>query len=201
MASPARSFTVRSRFRFTWEGVWLAAGCLVFVAAGVAMVLEGSRGTVVLGTLAIVLFGGGGLLASSSSLSRRPVLEMDDEGVCVAVPWPRNRIEDHRLPWDRIAGITAYTQKIPYQGGTAQHHYLAFVPQREHPSPSADGEVPSIEPPWELRYSLHIRSSWNHDVAEIVEEARRRRPDLHFTDRRAPGARIPDDRASGRWES
>ncbi|SKA23949.1 hypothetical protein SAMN02745673_03267 [Marinactinospora thermotolerans DSM 45154] len=183
---------VKNRLRLTWEGAWLTAGCLIFVIAGIAMIIEGTTTSVVLGIVAVVLFGGGGLLAASRVLSRRPVLEMDDSGVCVTVPWPRSHADDHRLDWDELAGITAYTERIEHRGACVRHHYLAFVPRSRAESAavdsgssdSAERSGASVECPWELRYATHIRSTWDHSPEEVVAQARRHRPDLPFTDRR-----------------
>lgn len=190
MSETSEAFRVVNRFHPTWNGIWYTVGCAVFITVGVALIVRGTTGGIVVGGLAVLLFGGGGLLASTKALSRRPVLELDSEGVSVVVPWPQTRTDDRRMRWDEVSAIVAHTQLLPFRGGSARHEYLAFVPAgKPHDAPDATEQdspptTPGVEVPWGLRYSAHIRSTWDSGVDEIVAAARRFRPELPFEDRR-----------------
>ncbi|MBB4932161.1 hypothetical protein F4561_002981 [Lipingzhangella halophila] len=184
MNDAGEAFTVTRKFRVTWRGVWLFAACLVFSVAGVALIVRGGAAVdTVLGVLAVLLFGGGGLLAASPMLSRRPVLVLDPAGVRVVAPWPRPVSDDLVVPWADIARIRAATQVVPHRGDTMLLHYLVFVPR--------DATDRALRPPvpWELSYAVRARPTWDRTIEEIVAEARRHRPDLVFEDRRLTRAR------------
>lgn len=183
MAAPTEQFTVRETFRVTWDGAGLAAGCLIFAGMGAALVVRGGTTDIVIGLLAVVLFGGGGLLASSRVLSRRPTLVLDTEGVRVVARWPRSSADDLWLAWEDIALIRVCSQEIPYQRGAVHQWYLVFVPHSEADQPF---RPPA---PWEPNRAVRVHRTWNHTVDEVVEAARRYRPGLAFDDRRPPGTR------------
>ncbi|WP_017623615.1 STM3941 family protein [Nocardiopsis chromatogenes] len=170
------AFAVANRLRVTWEGAWLAVGCAVFTGIGVALVAKGGTLDVVVGVLAIVLFGGGGLLAASRHLSRRPVLLLDAEGVRIPAPWPRSTADDLVLPWKDVTGVCACAKALHHRGGTVFLHYLVFLTGEEPP------ELPPS--PWRPEPAVRIRPTWNRTVEEVLAEARRHKPDLPFTDRR-----------------
>ncbi|WP_046469572.1 STM3941 family protein [Allosalinactinospora lopnorensis] len=184
MAGAAGPFTVTHRFQMTWNGVWLFIACLVFSVAGIALIVRGeARGDALLGLVALLLFGGGGLLSAAPLLSRRPVLVLDGAGVRLVAPWPRPSSEDVFLPWEDVELIRAATQVVLRRGDPMLLHHLVFVPRGE-------AERPFHPPaPWEPPYSVRIRSTWDRAVEEIVAEARRHRPGLAFDDRRLPRAR------------
>ncbi|CAM4024590.1 STM3941 family protein [Nocardiopsis rhodophaea] len=183
MTGPPEQFTVRDTFRVTWDGVGLAAGCLIFTGMGAALVARGGTVDIVIGLLAVVMFGGGGLLAASRVLSRRPTLVLDSEGVRVVAPWPRSSVDDLWLTWDDIALIRTCSQDIHYYRGTARQWYLVFVPHSEADQPF---HPPT---PWEPNRAVRVRRSWDHTVDEVVAAARRYRPGLALDDRRPPGTR------------
>ncbi|WP_067975569.1 hypothetical protein [Nocardiopsis trehalosi] len=176
-------FKVADRFRFTWNGVWLTVACLVFTGTGVALIVRGGAFDTGMGIIAVVVFGGGGLLAASRVLSRRPVLVLDSTGVCVVAPWPRSASDDVRLPWSDIALVRACTQVVRYRGGAAHLTYLVFVARDEESEPYR----PPV--PWHPQHAVRVHTTWDHGVEEIVAEARRHRPGLPFDDRRVPGGR------------
>ncbi|ASU84438.1 hypothetical protein CDO52_17990 [Nocardiopsis gilva YIM 90087] len=181
MTGPTDQFTVRDTFRVTWDGAGLAAGCLIFAGMGAALVARGGMADIVIGLLAVVMFGGGGLLAASRVLSRRPTLALDSEGVRVVARWPRSSSDDLWLAWDDIALIRVCSQDIPYQRGAVRQWYLVFVPH-------AEADQPFHPPaPWEPNRAVRVRRTWNHTVDEVVAAARRHRPGLAFDDRRPPG--------------
>ncbi|WP_017557593.1 hypothetical protein [Nocardiopsis baichengensis] len=180
------AFAVANRLRVTWEGAWLAVACAVFTGIGAALVAKGGALDIAMGVLAIVLFGGGGLLAASRHLSRRPVLLLDAEGARFPAPWPRSSDDDLVIPWDQVTGIHACTKPLHHRGGTVHLHYLVFLTGQEPP------ELPPS--PWHPEPAVRIRPSWDRTVEEVVAEARRRRPDLPFTDRRPSPAGRPGGR-------
>ncbi|PSK98197.1 hypothetical protein CLV63_106245 [Murinocardiopsis flavida] len=199
MSETTEAFRVVNRFHPTWNGIWLTVGCVVFTAVGVALILRGTTGGIIIGGMAVLLCGGGGLLAATTRLSRRPVLELDSDGVTVVVPWPQTRTDDRRMHWDEVAAIVAHSQILPFRKRTARHDYIAFVPAgapREAPEATETDSPPStpgVEVPWRLRYSAHIRPTWSAGVDGIVAAARRFRPDLPFEDRRGEPAAAPQD--------
>lgn len=174
------AFAVTNRLRATWEGAWLTVGCAVFTVIGAALVVKGGALDVVMGVLAIVLFGGGGLLAASRHLSRRPVLLLDDEGVRIPAPWPRSADDDLVIPWKDVTGVCACAKALHHRGGTVFMHYLVFLTEEEPP------ELPPS--PWRPEPAVRIRSTWNRTVDEVLAEARRHKPDLPFSDRRPTAA-------------
>lgn len=184
MGGPSDAFAVTRRFRVTWSGVWLFAACLVFSVTGLALVVRGgATADVLLGLLALLLFGGGGLLAASPILSRRPVLVMDGAGVRLVAPWPRPTSDDLVVAWEDIARIRAATQVVPRRGDTMLLHYLVFVPRGE------TGRAFPPPAPWEPSYAVRAHPTWDRTVEDVVAEAHRHRPDLVFEDHRLPRAR------------
>ncbi|RNL85037.1 STM3941 family protein [Halostreptopolyspora alba] len=183
MDGSSEAFAVTRRFRVTWSGVWLFAACLVLSVTGLALVVRGGTpADVLLGLAALLLFGGGGLLAASPMLSRRPVLVMDDTGVRVLAPWPRSTSGDLVVAWRDIARIRAATQVVPRRGETMLLHYLVFVPRGE------TGRAFHPPAPWEPSYAVRAHPTWDRTIEEVVAEAHRHRPDLVFEDHRLPRA-------------
>jgi hypothetical protein len=82
-----------------WALPAAAAGCLLFVALGVALIASGGPGGVAIGVIAIAFFGGGLVLL----VVRRPwrwSIVIDDRGVA----WRRPRGE-MLVRWENIAAI------------------------------------------------------------------------------------------------
>ncbi len=179
MDGASGTLTVTRRFRVTWRGAWLSAACLVFSATGMALIIRAaSTSDVLFGALAVLLFGGGGLLAASPLLSRRPVLVLDEGGVRAVAPWPRRRSHDRTMGWDDIARIRAVTQVVPHRGGTLLLHYLEFV------SHDATGRHFAPPTPWETSFTVRAQATWDHTIDEIVAKAHRHRVNLVFEDHR-----------------
>ncbi|MDA8370355.1 MAG: hypothetical protein M0026_10860 [Nocardiopsaceae bacterium] len=178
MTGAATPLSVTNRLRVTWDGLWLTAACLVFCSAAIGLIVRGDPVDVGIGLLALLIFGGGGLLAASRVLSRRPILVLDDAGVRLVAPWPRSSAEDTFLAWDDIVLIRACTQAVPHRRGTAGLHYLVFLVGEEADQPF---RAPS---PWEPRHAVRIRPTWDRSVEEVAAEARRYRPDIGFENRR-----------------
>ncbi|MBB6171286.1 hypothetical protein HNR23_001346 [Nocardiopsis mwathae] len=183
MTGPTDQFAVRDQFRVTWDGVGLAAGCLIFAGMGAALVVRGGTADIAIGLLAVLMFGGGGLLAASRFLSRRPTLVLDAEGVRVVAPWPRSSDDDLWMDWNDIALIRVCSQDITAQGGAVPQWYLVFVPPHEVARPF---QPPA---PWRPDRAVRIHRTWDRTVEDVVAEARRRRPGITFDDRRPPGMR------------
>ncbi|TQN31908.1 hypothetical protein FHX37_1831 [Haloactinospora alba] len=180
MRNTAEPFTVANRVRVTWEGTWLAAACTIFAGAGAALALRDGSTDTAIGVVALVLFGGGGLLAASRMLSRRPVLVLDEAGVRLVAPWPRPSSGDVFLRWEDIAAVRVCSQLVPYRGAPTALRYLDFVPRGEADQP------PQTPGPWQPHHAVRIRESWDHTVADVIAEVRRHRPDMPFEEQRAP---------------
>src|SRR4051812_33149790 len=84
---------------------------VVFAAAAVPA-LPGAGAFVFLfvGMAGIVLGAGGLVVAAGRSLPRRPVLELDDEGVRLPAPWPRTRARDRYLHWADVAAVVLWSE-------------------------------------------------------------------------------------------
>ncbi|GAA1785060.1 hypothetical protein GCM10009834_50800 [Streptomonospora arabica] len=180
MAGATAPFVLTNRFRVTWEGAWLAVACTVFTGTGVALMLRGGLVDVVMGLLAVLVFGGAGVVSIARLLSPRPVLVLDGEAARFPAPWPRSAREDIVLPWRDVALLRACTQVVPHRGGTVSMHYLDFVPTSEADRPFR------TPPPWRTDHAVRVRPTWNHSLDEIVEAAHAHRPGLRFEDLRDP---------------
>ncbi|MFD0776889.1 hypothetical protein ACFQZ2_23385, partial [Streptomonospora algeriensis] len=180
MTGATAPFVLTNRFRVTWEGAWLAVACTVFTGTGAALVLRGGLLDVVMGLLAVLVFGGAGIGSIARLFSPRPVLVLDGKGARFPAPWPRSSREDIFLPWDDVVLLRACTQVVPHRGGTVNMHYLDFVPADEADRPFR------TPPPWGTDHAVRVRPTWDHSLDEIVAAARARRPDLPFDDRREP---------------
>jgi hypothetical protein len=193
------AFLVRARVGLKVLGFTLVAA--VFGAVGIGLVADAVTdpshsvgGRLLLGgfgLLVVLLFIGGAIAMLGQALSRLPVLELHERGVVLPVAWPYPRSKDKALPWEEVASLCVYTQRVRHRGGVSRIHYLAFVPVAEvaEERPASRFEsfaaglagAPSGEA---VRYSLHLRPGLSATVEQIVEEARRRKPDLEIVDRR-----------------
>jgi|SRR5690625_74759 len=186
MTGATAPFIVANRFRVTWEGAWLTVACAVFTGTGIALILRGGTVDIVMGLLAVLVFGGAGVVSITRILSPRPVLVLDSEGARFPAPWPRSTREDIFLAWDDVALLRACTQVVPHRGGMVSMHYLDFVPLSEADRPF---RTPG---PWHTDHTVRVRPTWDHSPDEIIEAAHTYRPQLRFEDRRGP---CSDDRA------
>ncbi|QBI54704.1 hypothetical protein [Streptomonospora litoralis] len=180
MSGASAPFVVTNRFRVTWEGAWLTVACLVFTGIGVALMLRGGVVDIVMGLLAVLVFGGAGAASITRLVSPRPVLELDGHGARFPAPWPRSTREDIVLAWGEISLLRACTQVVPHRGGTVSLHYLDFVPVSEADRPF---RTPT---PWRSDHAVRVRPTWDHSLDEIVAAVHTHRPEMPFEDRREP---------------
>ncbi|MUL43502.1 hypothetical protein FZ103_20400 [Streptomonospora sp. PA3] len=180
MSGATAPFVLTNRFRVTWEGAWLTLACTVFTITGLALMLRGGVVDIIMGLLAVVVFGGAGIASVARILSPRPVLVIDGEGARFPAPWPRSKKEDIFLPWSDIALLRACTQVVPHRGGTVNMHYLDFVPTDEADRPFR------TPPPWRTDHAVRVRPTWDHSLDEIIDAVHAHQPELPFEDRREP---------------
>ncbi|WP_309239499.1 hypothetical protein [Actinomadura sp. J1-007] len=178
------------RTRVTWRGMWqLVAFVILFLAAGVFIAGGVMRGKgagslvfVVLGGSGVLLFGAGMLMSAGAMLARRPVLEIDSEGVRRPARWPMPRRADRGLPWSRTAALTAVRRGVAGTRGGVQD-YLVFLPtpelaelartaERPHLVALTLQDVPATREavPW----CFPVEPGWDATLPEIVRQARRR---------------------------
>ncbi|GAB3445199.1 hypothetical protein GCM10027570_15010 [Streptomonospora sediminis] len=185
MTGATAPFVLTNHFRVTWEGSWLALACAVFTGTGIALMLRGGATDLVMGALAVLVFGGAGAVSVTRMFSPRPVLVLDSQGVRFPAPWPRSESDDAVLAWDDVAVLRACTQYVPHRGGTVSIHYLDFVPTDEADRPF---RMPT---PWRTDHAVRVRPTWDHSADEVIAAARTRKPGLAFEDRREPrGGRV-----------
>jgi hypothetical protein len=159
----------------------LAAVAAAFVAGGAADPASvGGVLFLVLGVAGLALFGGGAVALAGHLLARRPLLEIDDDGVHRPAAWPRSR---RLLRWDDLAAVALWRQGVP--AGRSHREFLTFIPRRALAGTEiaaiGPAAVPAIAPP---QWSLPVSAAWDHPVDEVVAAVRRHR-DVPFADRRS----------------
>ncbi|RFU41137.1 hypothetical protein DZF91_13450 [Actinomadura logoneensis] len=189
----------------TWRTAWrgLAFGILLLASAGFVAggLMRGGSGVgslvfIVLGALGLVAFGGGFLAAVGGPLARRPVLELDSEGVRRPAPWPLPRSRDRVLPWTDVTALAALRRGVP---GTkrGEQDYLVFLGTdalvelartAERPALVAFtlADVPATTPGMReaARWCVGVEQGWDTTLPTLVKEIRRRRK-VPVVDRRA----------------
>jgi hypothetical protein len=123
-----------------------------------------------LGVAGVALFGGATLVLAGNLAGRRPILEIDDEGIRRPAGWPRRA--SRLLRWDDLAAVVAWSQGIP--AGRGHHQHLVFLPK-------GDPGIPGIAEP---RWSIPVSAAWDRSVEDVVRAVRRHRA-VPFADRRA----------------
>ncbi|MCP9970679.1 MULTISPECIES: hypothetical protein [Actinomadura] len=188
-AETGEPFAVRNRV--TWRGAGqLTAFAILFLASAgfvtsgvVRGAGVGSVAFMVLGVAGLALFGAGLLASAGATLARRPVLELDGDGVRRPARWPLPRRSGRALAWDEVAAITALRRGV---GGTrrGEQDYLVFLPAPELAELARTWERPRLVAltmrdvpataaavPW----CFAVEPGWDATLPEIVKEARRRR--------------------------
>jgi hypothetical protein len=182
-------FAVRNRV--TWRGVWQLVAFAILFAASVAFIAGGlmrgagvgSVAIMILGVAGLVLFGAGLLASAGGMLARRPVLELDGDGVRRPARWPLPRRSGRALPWDDVAAITALRRGV---GGTrrGEQDYLVFLPAPELAELARTAERPSLvaltmrdvpDTAAAVPWCFAVEPGWDATLPEIVKQARRRR--------------------------
>jgi hypothetical protein len=162
---------------------------------------------ILLGVAGLALCAAGALVFLGQATGRRPVLELDDQGVRVPAVWPRSRRADRVLPWPDLAAVCAWSQGPPSgsRGGSDFPHHLAFLPAAGSPatsaaiSPATGGEgrtppengaellavkVADVACVPTLRWAVPVRPGWDTTVEEVAKAVRNHRADVPFIDRR-----------------
>ncbi|SEG42128.1 hypothetical protein SAMN04489712_105118 [Thermomonospora echinospora] len=177
------------RARPSWYRAGRVASPLIAFGASVAFVTGGARGGtgfaamgfLVLGVLGIAFFGAGTVLAAGNLLGRRPVLELDEQGVRRPAPWPRRRRRDRVLPWPQVEALCLVSRGVAARGSRVRDHlvFLSSPQAAEHartaPKPQLVALVLTDLPggsehaPW----LLMADPDWNVPLKDIVAEVRR----------------------------
>jgi hypothetical protein len=190
---------VRVRLRFTRRTATPIIGRLLLSGVSVAFIVGGAADPasfggvlfLVLGAAGILLFTGSTLALAGNVLARRPVLEIDDDGIRRPGGWPRRA--SHLLAWDDLAAVCAWSQGIQ---GRHHLHHLTFLPRGDADKPPSGAEILAIKVKGvpgvpEPRWSFPV-GAWDRTVEDIVAAVRRHR-DVPFADRR-DGKRSPRKR-------
>ncbi|TDC58315.1 hypothetical protein E1281_01805 [Actinomadura sp. KC345] len=179
------------RVRWTWRGVWQLTAHLILFAASAGFVAGGVMGGAgiggvmftVLGFAGLVLFGIGLVMSAGGMVARRPVLELDADGVRRPARWPLPRKAGRTLPWAEVAAIAALRRGV---GGTrkGEMDYLVFLPTKELAELARTSERPGLVAltmrdvpataaavPW----CFAVEQGWDAALPRIVKEARARR--------------------------
>ncbi|TDC87230.1 hypothetical protein [Actinomadura sp. 7K507] len=179
------------RVRVTWRGVWQLIATLILFLASAGFVAGGVMGGTsvggvmftVLGFTGLVLFGTGLFMAAGGTIARRPVLELDADGVRRPARWPLPRKAGRKLPWADVAAITALRRGV---GGTrrGEQDYIVFLPTRELAELARTSERPRLVAltmrdvpataaavPW----CFAVEHGWDATLPQVVKEARARR--------------------------
>ncbi len=179
------------RVRASWRDVWQLLATLILLAASAAFVAGGlteggGMGGVlftVFGLAGFALFGTGLVVAGGQMLTRRPVLELDDEGVRRPARWPLPRRAGRTLPWDDVQAIAALRRGV---GGTrkGERDYVVFLRTPELAEMARTWDRPRLVAltmrdvpataeavPW----CFGVERGWDASLPRIVKEARARR--------------------------
>ncbi|MFI6517357.1 hypothetical protein ACIBF1_17505 [Spirillospora sp. NPDC050679] len=196
-AAPRAVFQVRGKP--TWRAAGQVLACLILVLASVGFVGGGvmrgmGLGSVlfaVLGAVGIVLFGAGLLVSAGALVARRPVLELDAEGVRRPARWPLPRRADRTLPWPEVTALAALRRGV-HGSRRGEQDYLVFLPSPELAELARTAERPQLVAltltdvpataaavPW----CVPVDGSWDASLPEIVRQARRRK-EVPVIDRR-----------------
>lgn len=108
----------------------LAAVSVVFLVSGLADVASfGGVLFVAIGAVGTLLFTAATFGLAGQLLSRRSILELDDEGVRLPARWPRSG--DRTLPWPDVASAVTWSQVVSRRQTVAR---LAFLPRTGRPT-------------------------------------------------------------------
>ncbi|XRQ11977.1 hypothetical protein ACN3XK_14130 [Actinomadura welshii] len=179
------------RVRPTWRDVWQLAATLILLAASAGFVAGGVTdgagvggvAFTVLGAAGLALFGTGLFVSAGGMLARRPVLELDGDGVRRPPRWPLPRRSGRTLPWADVAAIAALRRGVD---GTRRGEldYVVFLRTPELAEMARTWERPRLVAltmrdvpataeavPW----CFAVERGWDATLPQIVKEARARR--------------------------
>jgi hypothetical protein len=163
----------------------LTAVCVAFIVGGAADPASfGGALFLLLGAAGVALFGSDALVLTGNLVARRPVLEIDDEGIRRPAGWPLRA--SRLLRWDELAAVGAWSQGL--STGRGHREYLMFLPRGEAARPASGGEILAIKMTGvpgvaEPRWSIPVSDAWDRSVEDVVSAVRRHR-DVPFADRR-----------------
>ncbi|MEV5709454.1 hypothetical protein [Actinoallomurus sp. NPDC052274] len=138
------------RARTSPQGVASVAGTLVLAGVAVAFAVSGALSmpavgglvALVVGVLGLALFGARLVVTAGRAVSGRPVLEIDEHGVCLPAAWPWSRARDRRLSWPDVASVVVWNETLP-RGRVRSVRHVAFLPTEERAAEA--GAVPGVE--------------------------------------------------------
>jgi hypothetical protein len=158
--------------------VLLAFSAIFAVTAVPALPGVGAVLYLLIGVAGILLCTAGLAAMAGRLLARRPVLELDEEGVRLPAPWPWPRTRDRSVRWADLAAVVLWSSTDP-RGRRALADRLAFLPTRESAGPAQPSaellalgldDLPGVATAdWEIQVS----GRWHPGVEEILAEARR----------------------------
>jgi hypothetical protein len=167
--------------------VLLAFSVIFAVTAVPALPGLGAVLYLLVGVAGTALCTAGLVTAAGRLLGRRPVLELDEEGVRLPAPWPWPRTRDRSVRWADLAAVVLWSSPVPRgRRGLADH--LAFLPTPEgagQARPSAELVALSLEDLPGVAtadWAVDVSGGWHPGVEEILTEARRH--ELHTADLR-----------------
>jgi hypothetical protein len=188
MAADGIPFQVRGRL--TWRGGFQIAASVILVAASVAFITGGlmsglsvgSVAFVALGVVGIALFGAGLSTTAGTLISRRPLLEIDGEGVRRPARWPLPRRADRVLPWSQVHALCALRRGVP-GAKRGEQDYLVVLTSQELVETARTQDrpklvvltLPDVPATAEAaKWCFAVDASWSASLKEIVSEARKR---------------------------
>jgi hypothetical protein len=182
------AFQVRARL--TWRGTFQITACLILIVASVAFITGGlmsglsvgSIAFIALGVVGIAMFGAGLSTTAGTLISRRPLLEIDGEGVRRPARWPLPRRADRVLPWSRVHALCALRRGVP-GAKRGEQDYLVVLSSAELVETARTEErpklvvltLPDVPATAEAaRWCFAVDASWSASLKEIVSAARKR---------------------------
>ncbi|GAA0564173.1 hypothetical protein [Actinomadura livida] len=178
------------RVRVTWRDVWLLVASLILLAASAAFVAGGVTGGATLGGVMFSIFGFAGLalfgtglfLSAGQMAARRPVLELDADGVRRTARWPLPRRAGKTLPWADVQAIAALRRGLD---GTRRGEldYVVFLRTPELVEMARTSGRPQLvamtmrDVPVTaeaVQWCFAVERNWDANLPRIVKEARAR---------------------------
>jgi len=158
----------------------LLAFSLVFTVTAVpALPGVGAVLYLLVGAAGVVLCAGGLVAVCGRLLARRPVLEIDEQGVRLPAAWPWSRERDRVVRWSDLASVVVWSSPVPRgRRGLADH--LAFLPANDGAGPTPPSaellalgldDLPGVAT---AHWALPVSPGWDPGLDEVLAELRRR---------------------------